>query len=60
MNITPFTRYHFVNAYVVVEDDGVTLVDTQKLRALVPTTLFVGHAPPVRNPLPAIDRALRR
>jgi glyoxylase-like metal-dependent hydrolase (beta-lactamase superfamily II) len=28
MNITPFTRFHFVNAYFVEEDDGVTLVDT--------------------------------
>ncbi len=28
MNITPFTRFHFVNAYFVIEDDGVTLVDT--------------------------------
>ena len=28
MNITPFTRFHFVNAYFVREDDGLTLVDT--------------------------------
>jgi glyoxylase-like metal-dependent hydrolase (beta-lactamase superfamily II) len=28
MNVTPFTRFHFVNAYFVVEDDGLTLVDT--------------------------------
>jgi len=28
MNITTFTRFHFVNAYLVPEDDGLTLVDT--------------------------------
>ena len=28
MNIIPFTRFHFVNAYFVQEDDGLTLVDT--------------------------------
>ncbi len=28
MNITPFTRLRFVNAYFVREDDGLTLVDT--------------------------------
>jgi glyoxylase-like metal-dependent hydrolase (beta-lactamase superfamily II) len=28
MNVTKFTRFHFVNAYFVQEDDGVTLVDT--------------------------------
>jgi glyoxylase-like metal-dependent hydrolase (beta-lactamase superfamily II) len=28
MNITPFTRFHFVNAYFVREEDGLTLVDT--------------------------------
>jgi len=28
MNVTPFTRFHFVNAYFVEEDDGLTLVDT--------------------------------
>ena len=28
MSITPFTRYHFVSAYFVREDDGLTLVDT--------------------------------
>ena len=28
MNVTPFTRFHFVNAYFVQEEDGVTLVDT--------------------------------
>ena len=27
-NITQLTRYHFVNAYLVREDDGFTLVDT--------------------------------
>jgi glyoxylase-like metal-dependent hydrolase (beta-lactamase superfamily II) len=28
MSITPFRRFHFVNAYFVREDDGLTLVDT--------------------------------
>jgi glyoxylase-like metal-dependent hydrolase (beta-lactamase superfamily II) len=28
MNITKITRFHFVNAYFVREDDGLTLVDT--------------------------------
>jgi glyoxylase-like metal-dependent hydrolase (beta-lactamase superfamily II) len=28
MNITQFTRFRFVNAYFVQEEDGVTLVDT--------------------------------
>jgi glyoxylase-like metal-dependent hydrolase (beta-lactamase superfamily II) len=28
MNITRFTRFHFVNAYFVREEDGLTLVDT--------------------------------
>jgi glyoxylase-like metal-dependent hydrolase (beta-lactamase superfamily II) len=36
------------------------LASAQKLRALEPATLFVGHGPPVPDPLPAIDRALRR
>jgi glyoxylase-like metal-dependent hydrolase (beta-lactamase superfamily II) len=27
-NITQLTRYHFVNAFLVREDDGLTLVDT--------------------------------
>jgi glyoxylase-like metal-dependent hydrolase (beta-lactamase superfamily II) len=33
MTITPFTRIHFVNAYFVVDDDGLTLVDTTMLNA---------------------------
>lgn len=44
MNITPFTRFRFVNAYFVQEDDGVTLVDTtmnaaEKLIAAAPGTI---------------------
>lgn len=44
MNITPFTRFRFVNAYFVQEDDGVTLVDTtmnaaEKLIAASPGTI---------------------
>jgi glyoxylase-like metal-dependent hydrolase (beta-lactamase superfamily II) len=44
MNITPFTRFRFVNAYFVQEDDGVTLVDTtmnaaEKLIAVAPGTI---------------------
>jgi hypothetical protein len=27
-NLTQLTRLHFVNAYLVREDDGLTLVDT--------------------------------
>ena len=41
MSITQFTRFRFVNAYFVQEDDGVTLVDTtmkaaEKLIAAAP------------------------
>jgi glyoxylase-like metal-dependent hydrolase (beta-lactamase superfamily II) len=36
------------------------LASAQKLRALEPATLFVGHGPVVADPLTAIDRALRR
>jgi glyoxylase-like metal-dependent hydrolase (beta-lactamase superfamily II) len=36
------------------------LASAQKLRALEPSALLVGHGPVVRDPLPAIDRALRR
>ena len=44
MNITPFTRFRFVNAYFVQEDDGVTLVDTtmkaaEQLIATAPGTI---------------------
>ena len=44
MNITQFTRFRFVNAYFVQEDDGVTLVDTtmnaaDKLIAAAPGTI---------------------
>jgi glyoxylase-like metal-dependent hydrolase (beta-lactamase superfamily II) len=44
MNITSFTRFRFVNAYFVQEDDGVTLVDTtmnaaEKLIAASPGTI---------------------
>ena len=44
MNITPFNRFRFVNAYFVQEDDGVTLVDTtmnaaEKLIAAAPGTI---------------------
>ena len=44
MNITPFTRYHFVNAYFVEEEDGLTLVDTtmnaaEQLIAAAPGTI---------------------
>jgi glyoxylase-like metal-dependent hydrolase (beta-lactamase superfamily II) len=44
MNVTPFTRFRFVNAYFVQEDDGVTLVDTtmnaaEKLIAAAPGTI---------------------
>jgi glyoxylase-like metal-dependent hydrolase (beta-lactamase superfamily II) len=44
MNITQFTRFRFVNAYFVQEDDGVTLVDTtmnaaEKLIAAAPGTI---------------------
>jgi glyoxylase-like metal-dependent hydrolase (beta-lactamase superfamily II) len=44
MNATPFTRYRFVNAYFVQEDDGVTLVDTtmnaaEQLIAAAPGTI---------------------
>jgi glyoxylase-like metal-dependent hydrolase (beta-lactamase superfamily II) len=44
LNITPFNRYHFVNAYFVREDDGLTLVDTtmnaaEQLIAAAPGTI---------------------
>ncbi len=44
MNVTPFTRFRFVNAYFVQEDDGVTLVDTtmnaaEQLIAAAPGTI---------------------
>jgi glyoxylase-like metal-dependent hydrolase (beta-lactamase superfamily II) len=44
LNVTPFTRFRFVNAYFVQEDDGVTLVDTtmnaaEKLIAAAPGTI---------------------
>jgi glyoxylase-like metal-dependent hydrolase (beta-lactamase superfamily II) len=44
MNVTRFTRFRFVNAYFVQEDDGVTLVDTtmnaaEKLIAAAPGTI---------------------
>lgn len=43
-NVTQFTRYRFVNAYFVQEDDGVTLVDTtlkaaEQLIAAAPGTI---------------------
>ena len=44
MSITQFTRFRFVNAYFVEEDDGVTLVDTtmnaaERLIAAAPGTI---------------------
>jgi glyoxylase-like metal-dependent hydrolase (beta-lactamase superfamily II) len=44
MSIIPFTRFHFVNAYFVEEEDGVTLVDTtmnaaEQLLAAAPGTI---------------------
>jgi glyoxylase-like metal-dependent hydrolase (beta-lactamase superfamily II) len=52
--------WRFPLATTATWDKEQNLASAQKLRALEPTTLLVGHGPPVRDPLPAIDRALRR
>jgi glyoxylase-like metal-dependent hydrolase (beta-lactamase superfamily II) len=52
--------WRFPLATTATWDKEQNLASAQKLRALEPTTLYVGHGPAVAAPLPAIDRALRR
>jgi glyoxylase-like metal-dependent hydrolase (beta-lactamase superfamily II) len=52
--------WRFPLATTATWDKERNLASAQKLRALEPTVLFVGHGPVVADPLPAIDRALRR
>lgn len=52
--------WRFPLATTATWDKERNLASAQKLRALEPTVLLVGHGPVVRDPLPAIDRALRR
>ena len=52
--------WRFPLATTATWDKEKNLASAQKLRTLEPATLFVGHGPPVHEPLPAIDRALRR
>jgi glyoxylase-like metal-dependent hydrolase (beta-lactamase superfamily II) len=52
--------WRFPLATTATWDKEQNLASAQKLRTLEPATLFVGHGPVVQDPLPAIDRALRR
>ena len=52
--------WRFPLATTATWDKEQNLASAQKLRALEPTLLLVGHGPAVPDPLPAIDRALRR
>jgi glyoxylase-like metal-dependent hydrolase (beta-lactamase superfamily II) len=52
--------WRFPLATTATWDKEQNLASAQKLRTLEPATLFVGHGPAVPDPLPAIDRALRR
>jgi glyoxylase-like metal-dependent hydrolase (beta-lactamase superfamily II) len=51
--------WRFPFATTATWDKEQNVASAQKLRALDPSVLFVGHGPAVRDPLPAIDRALR-
>jgi glyoxylase-like metal-dependent hydrolase (beta-lactamase superfamily II) len=52
--------WRFPLATTATWDKEQNLASAQKLRTLEPSLLLVGHGPAVRDPLPAIDRALRR
>jgi glyoxylase-like metal-dependent hydrolase (beta-lactamase superfamily II) len=52
--------WRFPFATTATWDKEQNLASAQKLRALEPRTLYVGHGPVVGDPLPAIDRALGR
>jgi glyoxylase-like metal-dependent hydrolase (beta-lactamase superfamily II) len=52
--------WRFPLATTATWDKAQNLASAEKLRALEPTTLYVGHGPVVHDPLAAIDRALRR
>jgi hypothetical protein len=70
-NLIQINRFRFVNAFLVREDDGFTVVDTtvgggaedfmaKKSRSLGPAMLVVGHGGPVRAPAAELDKAIAR
>jgi glyoxylase-like metal-dependent hydrolase (beta-lactamase superfamily II) len=52
--------WRFPLATTATWDREQNLASARKLRSLEPATLYVGHGPVVPDPLPAMDRALRR
>jgi glyoxylase-like metal-dependent hydrolase (beta-lactamase superfamily II) len=50
----------FPFAAMATEDTAQDLESARTLRALEPRVLVVGHGPPVRHPVPAMERAIGR
>jgi glyoxylase-like metal-dependent hydrolase (beta-lactamase superfamily II) len=53
-------HWRFPLAAMATWDKAKDLESAQKVRALDPATIVVGHGGPVRNPGPALDKAIAR
>jgi glyoxylase-like metal-dependent hydrolase (beta-lactamase superfamily II) len=58
--VTNHFYFRFPFAAMATWDKRVDAESARKLRALDPSLLVVGHGPPVRDPLPAMDSAIAR
>jgi glyoxylase-like metal-dependent hydrolase (beta-lactamase superfamily II) len=58
--VTNHFYWRFPFAAMATEDGAVDADSARKLRALEPSLLLVGHGPPVRQPIAAMDAALAR
>jgi glyoxylase-like metal-dependent hydrolase (beta-lactamase superfamily II) len=60
VEVTNHFHWRFPLAAMATEDKAQDLESARALRALEPSLLLVGHGPPVRSPVAAIDRAIAR
>jgi glyoxylase-like metal-dependent hydrolase (beta-lactamase superfamily II) len=60
VEVTNHFHLRFPLAAMATEDKAQDLESARALRALEPALLLVGHGPPVRDPLAAMDRAISR
>jgi glyoxylase-like metal-dependent hydrolase (beta-lactamase superfamily II) len=60
VEVTNHFHLRFPLAAMATEDKAQDLESARALRALDPRILVVGHGPVVRDPLPAMDRAVAR
>jgi glyoxylase-like metal-dependent hydrolase (beta-lactamase superfamily II) len=58
--VTNHFYWRFPLAAMATEDEAQDLESARALRALEPSLLLVGHGPPTRDPVPAMERAIAR